>query len=165
MSNQYIIENNKKPKSQTSAVMRKWCQRPGKKDEHGNILYFTEQSHKRETDVNLIIKKYDKTGLIDHVSRFEAKYGDMTGLDFKTAQDLVTNARSSFETLPADIKKRFKQNPKNLLEFMEDPNNRKEAIELGLIHPSWTEETDGLGEHVKAGENVIKTEDPTETTE
>lgn len=42
---------------------------------------------------------------------------------------------------------------------MEDPSNRDEAIELGLIDKNWTENTDGLGEHVPEGQNVKKQKD------
>lgn len=130
--------------------MRKWCQRPGKRTEDGKIQYFTQQNHKRECDVNWIIRKYDKTGILDHVQRIEARYGDVTGADFRKAQDLFINAHNMFNDLPADIKKRFRQSPAEFLEFMENPANRDEAIKLGLIKADSPPEKDGLGEHVSA---------------
>ncbi len=138
--------------------MRIWCQRPGSVDKNGDIVYFTEQSHKNMCDVNNIIKKYDKTGLIAHLSKMEARFGDMTGLEFKEAQDQIILAKNMFAQLPPEIRKKFENDPAKLLEFMEDPNNRQEAIKLGMIKQSWTEETDGLGEHVLDGENVEKGE-------
>ncbi len=134
-------------------TMRAWCQRPGKRDSDGNIQYTTEQAHKNQCDVNRIIEKYDKRGIITHVSKFEAKFGDLTGLDFKSMQDQVANAKSMFSNLPGEIRALFENDPANLLTFMENPDNRDEAIKLGLIDPTWTPETDGLGEHVKDGEN------------
>jgi len=154
MSKQYVETIGKASAPTTSAEMRIHSSRPGKQDEEGNPIYFTEQHHKKECDVNLIIKKYDKTGLISHVSKFEGKFGDMTGIEFQTMQNKVANAKSMFNELPAEIRKEFNNNPKNLLEFMENPANRPKAIELGLIDSQWTEETDGLGEHVKEGENI-----------
>lgn len=150
----YAEKNPDKIKKTTDDEMRLHCQRPGKVDEDGNILYTTEQFHKKECDVNEIIKKYDKTGLISHISGFEAEFGDMTGHDFKQAQDLILGAQAQFNQLPAEIRKRFDNSPENLLEFMEHEENRAEAIELGLINEKWTPETDGLGEHVKKGENI-----------
>ena len=149
----------KKLKKEKKVDMRKWCQRPGKRDEEGNILYFTEQAHKKECDVNHIIAKYDRTGLLSHVQQIEARYGDVTGVDFRTAQDLYLNAQKMFGSLPADIKKRFNQSAGDFLEFMENPNNRDEAIKLGLIRGDYSEETDGLGEHVKHPDDYEK-EDP-----
>lgn len=147
---------NEEEDSITSYEMREHCQRPGKIDKDGNVEYFTEQSHKSECDVNKIIRKYDKNGLINHVSKIEAQFGDVSGIEFKSAQDKVIAAKAMFNELPSDIRKRFENNPASLLTFMDDADNRQEAIELGIINPDWTEATDGMGEHVKAGENVKK---------
>lgn len=133
----------------TKETMRIFCQRPGKRNADGRPMYMTEQHHKKECDVNEILKKYDKTGVITHISKFEAKFGDLSGLDFKTAMDLVTSAKASFDQLPSAVRKRFANSPELLLEFMEHPENRDEAIKLGLISPSSKPEKDGLGEHVK----------------
>lgn len=143
------------PKLRTDG-MRIFCQRPGRTNENGDPIYVTEQHHKNECDINQIIRKYDKTGLITHITKFEAKFGDMTGTDFKTAHDQVIKAQAMFDELPSQIRKRFQNTPEKLLSFMENPENRKEAEELGLINPMWTEETDGIGEHVKQGEQEIK---------
>lgn len=147
------------PPSRTSPEMREYCKRPGTVDDQGNIVYFTEQHHKKECDVNFIIAKYDKEGIIKHVSRFEAKFGDMTGVDFKEMQDTVAKAKTSFNNLPANLRKRFGNSPEGLLSFMENPANRQEAIKLGIIRSDWTEATDGIGEHVKEGENKINSDE------
>ena len=152
MSNAYAEQLAKSKK----VNMRKWCQRPGSKDENGNTVYFTQQSHKDECDVNKIIAKYDKTGLISHVQKIEARYGDVTGVDFRKAQDLYLNAQAMFDSMPAEIKKRFNQSAGEFLEFMDNPDNRDEAIELGLIEHDVTPETDGLGEHVKKEDDQKK---------
>ncbi len=142
-------------------TMREFCQRPGRVDDKGNTVYFTEQAHKDACDVNKIVRKYDKTGLISHVSKIEAQFGDVTGVDFKDAMDLITNANFMFDQLPADIRKRFNNDPRYLLTFMEDENNRDEAIALGIIDARWTPETDGLGEHIAEGDNVDIVDDKT----
>lgn len=131
---------------------KEFCVVEPRRDDDGNIIYATEQSHKDACDVNKIIEKYDRTGILTHVTKFEGKFGDLTKIDFKEMSDKVAGAHSMFMNLPANIRNRFENDPGELLGFMEDPNNREEAIELGLVHPSWTEETDGLGEHVKEGE-------------
>jgi len=135
----------------TDVAMRLFCQRPGRVDKDGRPLYRTEQGHKAECDVNNIVRKFDKTGLLTHVSKFEADYGDLRGIDFKNAMDLVLQSKKSFDGLPAAIKKRFRNSPEDLLRFMEDPSNRDEAIKLGLIRPDVAADKDGLGEHVKDG--------------
>lgn len=140
----------------TTPEMRELCQRPGRHDEHGNIIYFTEQAHKDACDVNKIIRKYDKTGLISHISKIEGQFGDVSGEDFKSMQDTIVRAQQMFDQLPSEIRVKFQNSPQTLLAFMDDPNNRQEAIDLGLIRADWTEATDGLGEHVKEGENITK---------
>ena len=160
MSKEYRDKFGKtKPKKE---VLRKYYQRPGKVNEKGEIQYFTEQHHKLECDVKHIIQKYDKTGLIHHVSKIEAKYGDLTGLEFQNMQNVVAGAMSMFNELPAEIRKEFDNDPQKLIHFMDDSNNRDRAIELGLIDPQWTPETDGLGEHVVEGGNIKKVPEKSE---
>lgn len=155
MSKAWAKQNGEKP-SVTSEAMRLHCSRPGRTDEKGNIVYFTEQAHKAKCDVKTILTKYARTGLIDHVSKFEGTYGDMSGIDYKAALDKITGAQRSFESLPSNIRKRFKNDPEQFLRFFENPENREEAVKLGLIDARWTPDTDGLGEHVKPGDNIIK---------
>lgn len=151
--------NKFKGKTPTQAERKAFFSRPGKLKD-GKPVYTTEQAHKDDCDINSIVKRYKKTGVISHVSRFEANYGDMTGDDFKTSTDKILKAKQDFKTLPANIRKEFKNNPAKLLEFMENPDNRDKAIELGIIDRRWTPETDGIGEHIKDGENKIKTDPP-----
>lgn len=142
----------------TKEQMREYCSRPGRLDEHGKPLYTTEQSHKDTCNINKIIRKYDKTGLIRHVSTIEAKFGSLSGDDFKTMVDRVMEARRMFNELPANVRKRFENDPGKLLEFMEDGANRQEAIDLGLIDQQWSEGTDGIGEHAVRDEDGNLTE-------
>lgn len=146
------------PPPTTTAEMREYCKRPGNHDEDGNIVYVTEQAHKDQCDINKIVARFDKTGLITHMSKIEGKFGDLSGADFTKMSQQVANARSMFEDLPSNIRARFENDPGKLLEFFEEPKNRDEAIELGLIKESWTDESDGLGEHVTEGQNVEKNE-------
>ena len=166
MSKEYREKTGSEMERFTNEEMRLHCQRPGKQNEDGTPQYFTEQHHKRECDINLIIDKYDKQGIIKHINEFEAAFGDMTGNDFKAMQDKIAHANSQFHNLPWQIRERFNNNPKNLLTFMENEDNRAEAIKLGLIANDTTPETDGLGEHVKKGETkkIKPTETPTNDT-
>jgi len=133
--------------------LRLWSQRPGK-EQDGKPVYFTQQSQKEQCDVNNVIRRYKKGETITQVSNFEHQFGDMTGVEFKTAMDMIASAKSSFEQMPSKIRKRFENSPQKLLEFMENSDNRDEAIELGIINKGWSPETDGLGEHVEKDQNV-----------
>lgn len=52
-------------------------------------------------------------------------------------------ARLAFSSLPARLKGKFSNNPVLMLQWLEQPENRKEALRLGLILPT-EEEADEL---------------------
>lgn len=92
-----------------------------------------KQGFKQDCDINAIMKRYRKTGVLDHVSRVAARYGDFSSVvEYREALDKVLEADNAFAALPAELRKRFDNEPAKLLEFMDNPANLKEAIELGL---------------------------------
>lgn len=93
----------------------------------------TQQHFEEETNVNSVIKKYQRTGMITHVRQGQPMYGDFTQYgDFKTQLDSVRSAFDLFSSLPAHVRKKFSNNPENLIQFLADSNNDEEAIKLGL---------------------------------
>lgn len=149
MSKKFREATNFKETPTTKPEMRAFLTRPGRTDDNGNLIYMTEQHHKDECNINNILKKYDQTGLLSHVQTMEAMYGDMTGDDYKTAMDMILTMRDQMDAMPSHIRKRFENSPQKFLEFMENPDNRDEAIKLGIINSAWPADLDGLGEHVK----------------
>jgi len=93
----------------------------------------TKQSFKDECDINNIMARYLKTGVLDYTNKREGSYGDATSLDFQSSMDLVARAKSSFSQLPAKLRARFNNNPGELLAFTEDADNYDEAVKLGLV--------------------------------
>ena len=93
----------------------------------------TEQSHKNECDINQILSKYQRTGIITHAHQNQAQYGEISSLDFHESMNLIAEAKSTFETLPSSLRKRFENSPEKYLAFLEDENNLKEMQEMGLI--------------------------------
>ena len=92
----------------------------------------TKQAPLRETDINWIMKKYVKTGLIDHLSRHGAEYGFASSVTFHEAMNVVTKAEQMFLDLPAEVRVRFEGKPGAFLDFVQNPENQEEMIELGL---------------------------------
>jgi len=135
--------------------MREFCRQKCKRDKDGKKIYLTEQANKNECDVNKIVKKYDKTGLISHISKISAVYGDVAVLDYKKAQDVLCDAKSKFEALPSEIRKKFGNTPHRFYDFIQNGQNRDEAIKLGLIPNDITPLTDGIGEKKPAVEEKI----------
>jgi phage internal scaffolding protein len=68
------------------------------------------------------------------------RYGDFTGIsDYHTALNRVFAAQDEFEALPAQIRARFNNDPAQLIEFLENSDNRPEAEELGLVEKAAAE--------------------------
>jgi len=94
----------------------------------------TQQQFKNQCDINQIIKKYEKTGMITHLNNNQGNYADFTNIkDFQTNLNMVINAQSSFDALPSEIRKRFGNNPSNLIDFVQNNSNYEEAVKLGLV--------------------------------
>lgn len=101
-------------------------------------VYFTlpdraKQSFKAECDINVIMKRYEVTGQLDHLAQRPPIYGDVPALDFQQAMGLVVEAREQFALLPSAVRDRFSNDPARLLAFLEDPSNRDEGVRLGLL--------------------------------
>ena len=98
-----------------------------------------QQHFKEECDINVILQKFNITGLLPQ-SPLSPRYGDFTGIsDYHTALNRVFAAQDEFEALPAQIRARFDNDPAKLIEFLEDENNRPEAEELGLVEKAVVE--------------------------
>lgn len=95
----------------------------------------TKQSFKAECDINTIIKRFMKTGVLDFVAKNEPRYGDCTGIEYTKAMQTVAAAKSLFNDLPAALRARFENEPALFLDFIQDEKNRDEARELGLLKP------------------------------
>ena len=92
-----------------------------------------QQHFKDECDINNILRQFNITGLLPE-SPLSPRYGDFSGIgDYHTALNRVIAAQDEFEALPAQIRARFNNDPAELIEFLEDDNNRPEAESLGLV--------------------------------
>ena len=93
----------------------------------------TQVHHKDACNVNAIVRRAKSTGVLPPALDFRrARYGDFTDVnDFQTACDRVIDAQNAFARLPAKIRKRFNNDPKQLLSFVNDDNNLQEAFKLG----------------------------------
>lgn len=94
----------------------------------------TQQQFKDEVDINRIMKKYQQGIPITHIARTPGFYGDFTKItDFNSAMSAISNAEHSFMQLPSSLRKRFGNDPAQLLEFLSDSKNLDEAVKLGLM--------------------------------
>ncbi len=97
----------------------------------------TKQAFKEETDINWIMRKYDKTGLIDHLAKHGGEYGFASSITLHEAMNVVVKAEQMFADLPASARSRFKGEPGKFLDFVQNPENQAEMLELGLMKPGF----------------------------
>lgn len=93
----------------------------------------THQSFRDECDINHIMKRYEKTGILDHVNKHQGAYGDFTQVaSYQDALQVVSEAERMFLTLPARIRAEFDNDPGTFLQFATNPDNGERMVELGL---------------------------------
>ena len=95
----------------------------------------TEQSHKRETDINAIIGKYRRTGVLGTGTQVrDMFFGDFSQVtDYHTAQTAIANAKEKFMSLSADVRKAFDNDPGKLLQALNDEAQLDRLIGLGIV--------------------------------
>lgn len=110
----------------------------------------TKQAFKGECDINKIVAKATQTGFVDSMNGTPPMYADVSDVpDYQTSLNVVIYAKKRFDALPAEVRRRFGNNPNELVEFMGNEENREEAVKLGL-----------LPKPPKAPKEVIKNDPP-----
>lgn len=92
----------------------------------------TDQSQSEECDVNFILKRYQKTGVLPGIDA-KAVFADVSdSVTFQEALDIVQQAEIQFMSLDAHTRKRFDNDPAEFMAFVHDPRNAEELVKLGL---------------------------------
>lgn len=88
---------------------------------------------KKECDIKHIVDKYLRTGSASSPS-VKPEFGDFTSsLDFHAAQNVLLDASTSFNSLDSALRDRFRNDPAEFLDFVNDESNFDEMVELGII--------------------------------
>lgn len=95
----------------------------------------TKPEFQQQADINWIVKKWMTDGVWPGRPSFrKPEFGDFTsGLDYQKLVERIATVDAYFSDLPADIREEFQNDPGQLLDFLSDPENRDEAIEMGLL--------------------------------
>lgn len=94
----------------------------------------TKQSFREQVNINSIMAKFNKTGMINHLNRTQPFYGDVSGIvSYQESLNIVKNAEDLFMGMSAEIRSKFANDPANMIAFLNDPANRDEAIKLGMV--------------------------------
>lgn len=92
-----------------------------------------QQHMKDECDINVIIERFGVTGELPSAP-VSPQYGDFSGVtDYHSALNQINATMDDFMALPAKLRVRFDHDPVKLLDFLQNDQNRDEAIQLGLI--------------------------------
>lgn len=105
-------------------------------DEESPRFGRTQQNFKEQCDVNEIMKRFERTGVLDHLNEYQGNYGDFIEVpqSFHEAVNQVLSAQDMFMTIPARIRAEFNNDPGVFIEFVSDPNNIDRMIEMGLAN-------------------------------
>lgn len=91
-----------------------------------------KQEFKKDADINSIMARFQKTGIIDHAAKYSLQYGDINPLSFHESMNVIARANTMFEELPSSARKRFGNSAADFLSFVQDEANYEEAQEMGL---------------------------------
>lgn len=95
----------------------------------------TQQSPKDECDINVIVERAKRGEDLSRITRTPI-YGDFRTIpSYKDALQIVINAQNAFNSLDAFVRERFQNDPARMVDFLNDPKNRDEAVRLGLVNP------------------------------
>lgn len=90
----------------------------------------TKQAFKDETDINRILAKYQQTGVMSHLSKFEASYDNFADFDFLEMKVKLVEADGIFNALPSEVRREFDQDTAKFFNFVNNPENRDRLKEL-----------------------------------
>lgn len=94
----------------------------------------TKSDMAEQSDINNIMAKYQKFGQLPDGMTPSALFADVADYpDYQEAQDKIRSAKEAFMSLNARVRERFSNDPSKILEFLQDPENKSEAVKLGLM--------------------------------
>lgn len=96
----------------------------------------TKQAFKDETDIDLILARFQVSGAVSHMAKFEPQYGDFADFDFLDAQLNLNKGLDIFDSLPSEIRREFNQSPQRFFDFVNDPVNKEK---LDVLLPTLAE--------------------------
>lgn len=95
----------------------------------------TQQHHRDHTNPNALLRKF---GIGAFQTPPPEMYQDLTNLpDLHTAMETIRTAQDSFNALPSAVRTKLKNDPNELINFLNSTDERdiEESIKLGLRNP------------------------------
>jgi len=102
----------------------------------------TQQHFKEKADINHIVNHalQTRTEPRTDFGRLGSRplkpiYGDFSSIDHMDWRNKIADAEMAFHRLGPRIRAKFRNDPHQMLRWVEDPENKQEAIKLGLLVP------------------------------
>lgn len=106
-----------------------------KKGESFELPSRTLQEPKDSCNINLIMQRYQETGMINHLSNKQPIYDDVSAVgDYQSCLEVVERAQEAFAQLPSDLRKTLDNNPANLIGYISNPDNLDACVKFGLVN-------------------------------
>lgn len=93
---------------------------PERDPDTGMPISRTTQDDVKACNINNIMKKYIKEGVITHVNKHQGHYGDATQTEYLDAFELVQTTDALFSELPARVREQFDNDPAKFLGQVEN---------------------------------------------
>lgn len=94
----------------------------------------TVQDFKESCDINYIMEKYQRDGIMSMMTR-DPQVGDFSNFkDYHSSLNIIIDAEEQFQEIPANIRERFNNDPEEFYNFAVDPENIDELRNLGLAY-------------------------------
>lgn len=102
-----------------------------------NLPSLTRQEFAEECDINSLMSKYEKTGILPtNVNTGEPRYLDVSDVpDLQTTLSMLSDATTAFMALPALVRREFDNDAVKFVSFAQDPENLPQLRTWGLAPP------------------------------
>lgn len=96
----------------------------------------TRQEYADDCDINILLARYEKTGIFTEFNRMEPQYLDVSNVpDLQESLALIAQAERAFMTLPAAVRKEFDNDAVKFVEFAQNSDNLPKMREWKLAPP------------------------------
>ena len=96
----------------------------------------TQQHFADESEINNILRSHDRNGVIEHIHRGNAIYGDFSEItDLSDALVQIQEAQKEFLNIPSEIREKFKNDAGEFFKYASNPDNEEGMRQMGLLNP------------------------------
>lgn len=91
----------------------------------------TKQSFAQECDINHIVARFEKTGVVTHLNRVQGTYADVSEMgSYREALDIVRAVQNDFSKLPSAVREQFGNDPASFIDRLQSmsPQEVQELI-------------------------------------